>query len=217
MVKSRDLLPAEFDSYDSVGKKITALAGAIVKGLWVDTGADALMHFIHSNRVFEDLEYAVEDWSEADLQIVVREYVDLKPQQEWRGFVWDKKLNALGQYFHWLTFPELFGQEKEIEEKVLAFFETVKADIPLDSYICDFAINDGGRVILIEVNPFDGVFASQPGSTGLFLWDDEADRKVLTEGPFELRIRKKDPPLPVLKTHIRRDWLDIVLPKKTFK
>ena len=59
--------------------------------------------------------------------------------------------------------------------------------------IVDFAWLGPGEVIVIELNPFDGVcLGTFPASTGLFLWDDPRDQAVMTgEAPFELRLRTR--------------------------
>ena len=59
--------------------------------------------------------------------------------------------------------------------------------------IVDFAWLGPGEVIVIELNPFDGVcLGTFPASTGLFLWDDPRDQTVMTgEAPFELRLRTR--------------------------
>lgn len=46
--------------------------------------------------------------------------------------------------------------------------------------IVDFAWLGPGEVLIIEVNPFDGVcLGTFPASTGLFTWDDEHDKKIM--------------------------------------
>jgi len=58
-----------------------------------------------------------------------------------------------------------------------AWFEA--RDFPPYATISDHASQ--GEVVLIELNPFDGVcLGTFPASTGLFLWDDPADRKIMT-------------------------------------
>ena len=89
-----------------------------------------------------------------DLHIIVREWVDILPRQEYRGFVCGKKLNALSQYYDRCFFPELQGQEESITERVQTFFREKCVDrIELDEYIIDFLITPTS-IHIVELNPF---------------------------------------------------------------
>lgn len=70
---------------------------------------------------------------------------------------------------------------------------------------------------MIELNPFDGVcLGTFPASTGLFLWDEPADKLVMMgEAPFEFRMR--DAPLEAasLRVQCNQDWRAIVHPSPT--
>jgi hypothetical protein len=52
----------------------------------------------HSVRIAQDLDRALEKGTAGDVQIIVREWVDLPIEAELRGFVCGGKLTALTQY-----------------------------------------------------------------------------------------------------------------------
>jgi hypothetical protein len=80
--------------------------------------------------------------------------------------------------------------------------------------IVDFAWLGPGEVIVIELNPFDGVcLGTFPASTGLFLWDHPSDRAVMKgEAPFEMRLRTRRLESERLWAQCNSDWRDIVHP-----
>ena len=71
-----------------------------------------------------------------------------------------------------------------------------------------------GNTLIIELNPFDGVcLGTFPASTGLFLWDDPEDRKIMSgEAAFEFRMREAPLADHLLKAQCNADWRDIVYP-----
>lgn len=72
--------------------------------------------------------------------------------------------------------------------------------------------------MVVELNPFDGVcLGTFPASTGLFLWDDPADRAIMTgAAPFELRVRTEKLPNAALLANGNADWRRIIRPPQTF-
>jgi len=78
--------------------------------------------------------------------------------------------------------------------------------------IIDFAWLGPGDVIIVELNPFDGVcLGTFPASTGLFLWEEERDRAIMKgEAPFETRIRTERLSSAALKAQCNPDWRRII-------
>ena len=78
--------------------------------------------------------------------------------------------------------------------------------------IVDFAWLGPGEVVVIELNPFDGVCLGVfPASTGLFLWENPEDKLVMTgEAPFEFRLRETPLTEAQLKNQCNKDWRDII-------
>lgn len=194
----------------SPNEKLILLAGVVIESLQIRNGTEALKLLLSSDRVGEDLEYALEPGDqdlEKRISLVVREWVDIPLWAEFRGFVWGGKLTSIGQYNHLVMFPELAEQAETIKAELVGFFEIVKDQISLDRYIIDFAWTTD-RVYLVEVNPFDGELVF-PASTGLWSWDD--DRQQMMNGPLELRIRKAEEDLTALKHTIDPQWRAIAL------
>jgi hypothetical protein len=124
------------------------------------------------------LDYAADqEWS---LKLIVREFVTIPLEGEYRGFVHNRQLNALSQYYADAYFWRLPLQRDDISRRVLAFFESMKASITLDSYIIDFAVTDD-KVCIVELNPFTE-------QTGSCLFDWKKDKHIIENGPFELRV-----------------------------
>ena len=70
----------------------------------------------------------------------------------------------------------------------------------------DFAVM-GSRVLLIEVNPFDGVLGSFKASTGLFDW--EKDRNLMSGfETFETRVQHTKSTRASCAHHMRSDWFN---------
>lgn len=78
---------------------------------------------------------------------------ELKASMEFRGFVHEKKLNALSQYYDVCFYPELVEKKDEIKERVLTFFEQIKDSISVDNFILDFVVLED-RIMIIELNPW---------------------------------------------------------------
>ena len=182
----------------------------VIDSLRVRSGHDAVKLFVSSDRVGEDLEYALEPGDQgfdSRVSIVVREWVDIPLWAEFRGFVWNGKLTSIGQYNHPVVFPQLLDKREQIKSDLQAFFDNVKVKIPLDRYIIDFAWVDKDCVYLIEVNPFDGEIVF-PASTGLWSW--ERDREQMMNGPLELRVRTEEQSDFVLKKSLDPQWRNIL-------
>ena len=54
--------------------------------------------------------------------IAIRQWYDIYPGFEFRGFVYKNKLNALSQYFENLHLPELVDTKESIEEMIIKVF-----------------------------------------------------------------------------------------------
>lgn len=199
-------------------QRVTLLAQAVQESFSVRSGREAVELLLTSERVVEDLEYALQapHFEKLGLHIVIREWEGAVPiSNEFRGIVWDCKMNALGQYFHPLVFPDTLKQKEQIEADIRAVHHKLRpllTENGFKHYIIDFAWLAPGKVKIIELNPFDGVvLGCFPGSTGLFLWDSQSDKKTITQGPFEFRMRTTELPEHELKDRLERKWKGIVL------
>ena len=207
--ESQILSRSESDNIN-INDKLIHLAQVVIESLRVTTGDYAVKLLLSSDRVGEDLEYALErgdeDFSKCT-SLILREWVDIPQWAEFRGFVWGGRLNAIGQYNHLVLFPQLKQHISRVKVDLESFYAAIKDKIPLDRYIIDFAWTEE-RVYLIEVNPFDGELVF-PASTGLWSW--EADRQQMMKGPLELRIRDTTEEERVLKHSIDPRWRAIIL------
>mmetsp|Transcript_29291 Transcript_29291/g.91018 ORF Transcript_29291/g.91018 Transcript_29291/m.91018 type:complete len:369 (-) Transcript_29291:261-1367(-) len=185
----------------------------------VSSGAEAVELLASSARVREDLEYALEAprYDDLGLSVVLRKWDGPIPlENEFRGIVWDGKLNALGQYYHPLFFPELADARERIAPDVRSVYQSLHGKLMVAGFthfVVDFAWLGPGDVRIIEISPFDGAGAGAggcPASTGLFRKDDESDCKVITEGPFEFRLRQEPLPDEELSQRLSPAWRDII-------
>jgi len=155
---------------------------AFFKVARVQSGKEAMDLMMVSARTISDLKRAIEimppeQWN---LQLVVREFVDIHPSMEFRGFVYHKKLNGLSQYFTDCYFPSLSKESDHIKERVTKYFAEVKDKINYDNYIIDFVILEK-EIKIIELNPY-----GENTGSGLFQW--AKDQSTLQDGPFEIRV-----------------------------
>lgn len=216
---------AKLNPTDAVeaNRRIALLAEVQSATLRVASGEEAVRLMLDSERVAEDLKFGLEavdaagDDSKWNVSVSVREWCpEVKLHSEWRGFVWGGTLNALGQYYHPLYFPCLAedGMAERVGEDCARFFnETVKPVLTragLSNCMVDFAWLGEGRVLLVEINPFDGVLGAFPVSTGLFLWDDPEDQRIMREGPLQVRVRREVLSIPETKDKMNPDWRRIV-------
>jgi D123 len=116
------------------------------------------------------------------------------PWGELRGFVHSNELNALTQYFSFVTFPEFQDPVfvNRVETEVRRFFnEQCKGRLGgHESYVIDFCVlpkPDGElEILVIELNPFH-----IGAGAGLFSWREHRD--VFMNGPFEFRVLRRGP------------------------
>mmetsp|Transcript_19494 Transcript_19494/g.27459 ORF Transcript_19494/g.27459 Transcript_19494/m.27459 type:complete len:388 (-) Transcript_19494:142-1305(-) len=182
------------------------------KALKLRSGRDLIQLFIRSFRIQEDLGTSM--WygeRHFEAQIVMREWDEwacAHPEAEFRCFVYKGRLTAATQYFSSCYFPELRHSRVETGERIARFFdEKIKGKLAgtYDSYVIDFLVDVGnngsnkrGRLAtgareknmldrieegikVIELNTYE----SYTGS-GLFSWRE--DRKLLMQGPYEIRV-----------------------------
>lgn len=196
--------------------KISIFSQFVQDNFYVRNAKEAIEVMISSDRVFEDLDYAFSlepefKYEQTTLQLVLREWTSSIPiSKEFRGFVWDFSLNAIGQYYHSLFFEELLDMKKMIKEKISLFFEQNIKPRLNESFKCcivDLAIDENDGIKLIEINPFDGkCLASLKGSTGLFDLENPVDLLTIQKGPLELRVREKQYMDTELKMKLNISW-----------
>lgn len=143
-------------------------------------------------------------WSQ---HIVLRPWVEIPTEQEFRAFVFDGKLTGLSQYFSSVHFPAVAERKAEIESLVVDFFARVQALVPIRpaEYVMDLAVNVEAQVVsIIEFNPFGWPDGMGTG-TVMFNLEAEHDRNVLFgKAPFECRVVLE--PIGGVKELIKGGW-----------
>jgi hypothetical protein len=198
-------------------KKITdndlmiILTQACNTAMKISSGKEATALLCNSDRVSTDLRSA-KDFHQADgsdfPKIIVRGWVDIPMEYEFRGFVCKKQLNALSQYFHYVFLPKLVEEKDQLQGRILEYFESVKHLITHENYVIDFGILVDGTIKIIEINPFHF-------STGapFFSWKKGSEeRNILLNGPFTFRIRT-EPMLDGRTRYMSACWDKFLLAK----
>jgi hypothetical protein len=190
MVKRNVQDPEEFE----VNTKLICLRRAFFDRMRVFNSADVFKLLAVSYRTTGDLIRAVEnvDVSPWNLKFVVREFVQMPIETEFRGFVNNGNLNALSQYYDDTYFSSIDPVEmpkhvqeffkKEVQEGKMFEVDDLKEE-PLQAYIMDFVIMPDNQVKIVELNPF----SVQTGSCR-FHWVQ--DKEIIENGPFEFRYRE---------------------------
>ncbi len=192
----------------TVNDKLNLLSTIVGESLKVTTGEEAVKLLISSDRVGEDLEYALEKGDEEFMKVihlVVREWVNVPQWAEFRGFVSGSRLNALGQYNYLVRFPVLKDKVSRIKTDLERFHASIQERITMERYIIDFVWTED-NMYLIEFNTFseERMFST---TTGLWDWESPADREQMIKGPLTLRIREQDADLNL----ITPKWRDIIM------
>lgn len=192
------------------------LTEEVAKASAVTNAEDAIKILIDSERVFEDLKYALEDVTKWKVSVVVRVWDSrVTLASEFRAFCWNKRLTCIGQYFHPLYFPELHPYREQIVSDCLRLFDEIKEILPVPNALVDFAWMGPGEVLLIEINPLSDCLGSFSASTGLFDYDVD---KALIQGwdkdaKCEIRLREGPEDSMKLKVKSRPEWRQVVYGK----
>jgi hypothetical protein len=177
--------------FDREGE-VMAINTSIYKASRVENGEEAMYMFKKSARVLLHLKSRLkntepEKWN---MNIVVREWNNIYPQYEFRGFVYKNQLTAITHYYKFLYVEEIKQNKEDIEDMIKDYFEKMKHKLEhIESYVIDFYVDiDNRNVKIIELNPF-----IEHSSSGLFNWEIDRD---LFEGRrgFEFRILEEPKP-----------------------
>ena len=206
----------------SSNTKWVMLSEEVAAASAIDNASLALDILLDSYRVYEDLEYALEGLENGtsawNVSLVARAWDPrIKPDTEFRAVCWNGKMTCLCQYFHPLYFPSIVSDIGSIQKDILNCFNDERVQEALSRLgghcIIDFARVASGEVVIVELNPFDGVgLGTFPASTGLFLWDDPVDNRIMQGiDPFEFRVRQEPLPEKELTVGFHRAWRSIIL------
>lgn len=199
------------DEQKQENTKIICLLQAAFDAMRVSCAADVIDMFVRSERVYQDLLLAAVNRPEVyDENFVIRKFIPIDVDMEFRGFVYNGKLTALSQYNYMIYSERLVAKKEAIAKQILDFFnrsvqpKLTSAGFP-GEFIIDFAVcnaeadEDSWKLWVIELNPF---LSSTDGA--MFSWEHE--RHLLTgEDGFHFRAvpRTKPGSLTMLPTSVR--------------
>ncbi|GFO13449.1 cell division cycle protein 123 homolog [Plakobranchus ocellatus] len=187
--------------------QITCLLKAAFQSLKMKSADDVIDMCVRSERVYQDLLLALalpdrfrENW-------VIRQFVDIDVDMEFRGFVHQKRLTALSQY-NYLIFSQRLADNRDFYlHSITEFFEVkIKPKLArfVNDYIIDFAMCEAGtKVWVIEINPF-----LTTTDSALFSWEHERD--ILEGAKAEVVFRVVEKPRPGAKAMLPSGMRDLI-------
>ena len=153
-------------------EQIFCLLKAAFDCLRVKNASQVLEMFCKSERIYQDMLLAIQKEERFVENFIIREFVHIDVDMEFRGFVYDGRLTALSQYNYLIYSKRLEERKKEIELFIRNFFDRKvmpKLDKFIKNFIIDFAlVNDGSECYVIEINPF-----LETTDGALFSWQHE--------------------------------------------
>jgi hypothetical protein len=163
--------------------QIIAIIRIMSKCLKVSSGQEAVEFLVNSERAFQDLTRRILECGDDgfEMNIIVREWAEIAPETEFRGFVSQGKLTGLTQYYKACYVPVLAEKKDLIKKQLVEFWEEIApkiATIGLNSYVMDLAWTPE-KVWLVELNTF-----GPTASPSLFDW--KKDLEILTNGSIFL-------------------------------
>jgi len=184
--------------------KLNIIYVLFVKKMIVFSGQEAVKILGGSHRIWQDICSSRDVGSKVG--IVIRQWADIHPSMEFRGFVYGRKLNAISSYNRAVCWPGIPERVKEIEEKCRTYYEKICHKIPdhMSNFIADFAILADGTVTIVEFNDFAD-FEGCGANAELFNW--ETDKDILQgKKPFETRVVMKSLPRDALEKTLTKPF-----------
>ncbi|RUS81413.1 hypothetical protein EGW08_010851 [Elysia chlorotica] len=161
--------------------QVTSLLKAAFQALKMKSADDVIDCCVRSERVYQDLLLALALPSRFRENWIVRKFVDIDVDMEFRGFVHQRRLTALSQY-NYLIYSQRLARNKDFYLQTISTFFDINIKPKLCSfvkdYIIDFAVcENGAKVWVIEINPF-----LITTDAALFSWEHE---RHLLEGSVD--------------------------------
>lgn len=101
-------------------------------------------------------------------QLILREWLTIAPQDEFRCFVVNNSLVGISQRYHSVFYPSLKSDKKDIANDIVIFFHNKIRERFHDSdFVFDVYRKSTGEVVLLDFNPFGVVTDSL-----LFEWSE---------------------------------------------
>ncbi|CAF4843548.1 unnamed protein product [Rotaria sp. Silwood1] len=174
---------SKFPDPSQENSRIIALLTAAFLSLCVTSATEVLSMFIISERIYQDMLLATEAQDSSDSlfkeNIILRPFIPIDVDMEFRGFVYQQRLTCLSQYNYLIYSQRLCQWKDNILEKIISFFnQSVKTKLDKyksHNYVIDFALAKGDdesvnsmKVWVIELNPF-----METTDGALFSWQHE--------------------------------------------
>eukprot|EP00658_Telonema_sp_P-2_P061599 TRINITY_DN5028_c0_g1_i13.p1 TRINITY_DN5028_c0_g1~~TRINITY_DN5028_c0_g1_i13.p1 ORF type:complete len:204 (-),score=47.82 TRINITY_DN5028_c0_g1_i13:3-614(-) len=136
-------------------------------------GWEALDLLCSSQRIMDDLDRSQHQPTN-QVSIIGRPWVDISPWQELRGFIKDRQLTALSQYYTAQHFHELWDRKQLIGDMAQEFVEaSLGPCMPMEDAVVDLMYDpQSDQLLAIELNPF-----GRCSGSALFSWAE--DREIL--------------------------------------
>ncbi|KAM0927323.1 hypothetical protein ACQ4PT_002806 [Festuca glaucescens] len=148
-----------------------------------------------------------ETWLEDGFQyyLALRKwYLGLRPESEFRCFVWGRKLVGVSQRDPSAYYPSLPGWRAEVQPKIEDFFDdVVEPQFASENYTFDVSVRADGRVKLIDFNPWGGYTLPL-----MFEWE-ELEEEQRGDDELEFRVVMQQGAVrPGLMTAVPYDMVD---------
>lgn len=194
-----------------INDRLKSLLHSATRMLLCEDAKAAISMLTQSERIEQDMRLALEvyernkSWNE---HLVVREWHDIDVGQEWRCFIYNRKVTAITQYNCVPFFADLVENKDYLENTIVKFLnEVVLPKLPESKFkdmIIDVALTgdiyNKPTVWVIELNPY-------LWSTGAALFNWKDDIAVLKgEKPFEFRIQTEEADEMKVKSTISHVW-----------
>lgn len=182
----------------SENHQIICLLKASFDSLKIQKASQVLEMFFRSERIYQDMLLAIEKKDRFNESFIIREYVKIDVDMEFRGFVFKRRLTALSQYNYLIYSKRLNEIKNQIQHEINSFFyNKVKNKLEnfIENYIIDFAVFSNDKTLwcsVIEINPF-----LETTDGGLFSWEHE---KYILQSDKEFCFRITERPKPGVKT-----------------
>ncbi|KAK7109019.1 uncharacterized protein [Littorina saxatilis] len=148
------------DTRSSENTQITCLLKAAFYGMRVRQASEVMDMTMRSERIFQDILLALQFKDKFCENFVVRTFVDIDVDMEFRGFVFHGNLVALSQYNYLIYSERLCKLKDALSDRIEAFYKNsirpkLQASKFEENFIIDFAIGSkDDKVWVIEINPF---------------------------------------------------------------
>ncbi len=126
--------------------RIVCLLKAAFACLRVATAAECLNMLVRSERIYQDMLLAIQVSHRFRENFVIRKFVEIDVDMEFRGFVYNGKLTALAQYNYLIHSERLCSRRGVIARLIKAFYECQVApklyahEKFVKSFVIDFAV-----------------------------------------------------------------------------